>query len=552
MKKSLYNSRFVMTLITVCLIGGIMLGACDSITATAEATEPPPPPPTSTNTPLPPTNTPPPPTETPPNLSEIAEEIITDVGEVKAVYDGDPDRVVFIFAEDHGSLAGHVEGAIMLNRLYANYNVRHIGLEGWVADDPPMDLSWAHRPPPYVPGTPITDREDVLVYMLAEGELIPADFIGLVYEDVVVHGIDNAELYAVKLHASFFNVAFDYNYAVTAARMNDQDKQFWASLKASDEDQLARDYAINSSVEAQERIERMTSDISDTEFIEILDELVALVDELGLDLTPMPEAMQKLQEYMQVVSQRSNAMGSHLLELAMDYPGFIASFVGGMHADRIAEMLEEAGVSYVVIYPLSRSLEEDPSRLSAEAYARKEAGMSPGEDGTLGAVLDERKNPPPTGAQERVQYEQMMRELLQRGVMIWNEWLTVNYLMAQDMSAVDLLNKMNDLIDKDEAYSDLADKLSEKGFDICIKDFIDGGLVYYIEYPNGTWQKVQVMRTDKGEKQFKTLEEGLWEWADPLANPPEPPPEIPGYEDKNFVESCSGTVYSTGELTRIE
>jgi hypothetical protein len=355
----------------------------------------------------------------PPTLAEQAEMIVADVGEVKASFEGDPERVVYLFGEDHASIGGRLEIAMMMNRLYAQQGVRHLGLEGWMADDPPMDLTWAHRPPPYQPGTPITSREDVLVHMVKDGELNSAEFLGLVYDDVVVHGIDNPKLYAVTIEPEIWDTPYEYNYQIAISMMNDDDYDFWLDLIDDEEYQVAYDFAMKSVEYSQEMLERLEDKNSAEDFVLLLDELEVELEkwaeEYGNPIPPLLVSnMESLRDFMDIVIQRSEAMAANTLSLLDENPNQpIAFSTGLMHADRILEIFEEADITYVYIWPHALTLDEDPTRMSPEAFQSKEAGESPGEEGTIGALLRDSRNTPPTGEQVRVQQEEAIRELLQ-------------------------------------------------------------------------------------------------------------------------------------------
>ena len=80
------------------------------------------------------------------SFNAMAEAVAEDVGRILQVVEGDPQRMIFVFEERHDSILLQVEMAIMLDRLYAGYGMRHIGREALGADEGPLDLSWAHTP----------------------------------------------------------------------------------------------------------------------------------------------------------------------------------------------------------------------------------------------------------------------------------------------------------------------------------------------------------------------------------------------------------------------
>jgi hypothetical protein len=134
----------------------------------------------------------------PPTLHEIAEEVAADLGQVQTVVEGDSAGTIFALEERHDSRLVQVEIAMMLNRLYESHGLRTIGLEGLAATES-LDLSWGHWPSAYRPDQLITGREDVIVQMLRDGEISNAEMIGLIYSDVQIAGIEDAELYSIEM-----------------------------------------------------------------------------------------------------------------------------------------------------------------------------------------------------------------------------------------------------------------------------------------------------------------------------------------------------------------
>jgi len=360
------------------------------------------------------------PAETPPTLAELAEGVAGEEGVILFVEDHGSEEIVYIFEERHDSILGQVEIAMMLDTLYANHDLRIIGLEGLTVEDGPLDLSHMHGEPFYQPQQPITNREDVLVQTLQEGEISSAELLGLVYHDMVVAGIDNPELYAVSLDPMIWYTAHDHNYQIMSCEMSDEQFDFWSELMQKEEYQMAYDYALQNSEPGQEMLERINGKNSAEEYIEILDELEGEVEDCAEKYgNPIPPKMinelAALREYMDVVMARSEAMASAVVDLVEDQPGeSVAITVGLMHTARIAELISEAGVSVVVIRP--NSLEEDNTAglLSDEAYQRKQEGLSVSQNGLLNAVLDGRGKKPTTTADNGwYEFSVKLREILQ-------------------------------------------------------------------------------------------------------------------------------------------
>jgi len=352
-------------------------------------------------------------------LDDLAAQIADEVGVVKTVVETDAVPAIFVFEERHDSVLGQVEIGIMLNRLYTEYDLRHIGLEGHSAGVGPLGLDWAHSEPYYQAGEPITGREDVLVQLLQDGEISSAEFLGLVYHDVVVHGIDDPNLYGLETPPEAFYSPNDYLFYIAWAVMSDEDYSAFMALYDEEKYEEAFDYAMQTNeftAEINERISDRVDVLSLEGWLQVLDELAAQATEVGADIPPETEAgLAELGKYLEAGSQRSDAAVSYMLALASEYPEApIAMTVGAGHTERVVELLTEAGVSFAVIRAHSMEVESAAGLLSPEAYDRNLQGRAVAPDGTFSASLDGRdKKPPPTADGPRIKTEAVIRQVLQ-------------------------------------------------------------------------------------------------------------------------------------------
>lgn len=409
-------------------------------------------------------------------LEESAENIAADVGIVVDVIEGDPERVVYIFEERHNSILDQIQIAVMFNRLYAHQGLRHIGLEGAPVAGNAIALSWAHGGESYQPDQPITSREDVLVQMAQDGILNNAELIGLVYQDIQVHGIDDASLYALNLsNPNLWYVPYDYTYQIALIMMEEADLNAWKELMSANEAQMAFEFAMKTCPYGREVIERLRSGLSAEEFIELMDELVAKGDEevkkRGLKMNQtLIAAKDELLSHMEVVVARSEAMAAAMLELIDAHPGApLAMTTGDMHGDRIVEILAAAGISVVWLHPLALAEGEQVGLMSKEAFERFENGFSPTPDDSMGALLDGRKKPPPAPPQ-RISEEFRMRFFFQ----FWMD----QYLKGLKRF---LIEHHGFDSNRPETYSDALESFSN-----LTKDEITQGWTYYTAYaPHG-------------------------------------------------------------------
>jgi hypothetical protein len=376
------------------------------------------------------------PTESPMSLQEIGDQIAEDIGVVLKVSEGDPSRAVFVFEERHDSILGQIEIAVMFNRLYRDQNTRHIGLEGFSSEEGVLDLAWGHFGGTYTPGTPISVREDIFMYMARDGILNSAELTGLIYADVTIHGIDDAKLYAVSGEEINFDFPFYYLYNIAIQTMSDSEYSTFSDLYYQERYTEAFDFAIGTSEYAMSIFERLIS-ISDMaspeERYTIFEELQIKAAEVNVLINPEEEAdMEALKDYLLVVSQRSDAMVANLKTVLDANPGAIIPIsIGAAHTDRVIELLTEASIPFVVIQPKSLAEESVDGLYTEEAYARLERGLSPSPAGSLGAIIEGRKKPQPQSIREETILEAIIR--LSLGIAMENYEGTGDWLVTEGL-----------------------------------------------------------------------------------------------------------------------
>ncbi|MBI4786760.1 MAG: hypothetical protein HY782_06920 [Chloroflexi bacterium] len=391
-------------------------------------------PPTATR--VPPTATPVAPTATPTatptpiTLRGMADDITRGVGVVRQIVEGDPQKVVFVFEDWHRSRTDQVQIALMLNRLYTRFRLRHIGLEGAGADKGALNLAWAQRKPYYQPNQKITGREDVIVATLKDGEINSAEFMGLIYADVVVHGLEDPVLYAVEQTQDAMAAQNLYLREIAVPRMNREQRATYQALRDQNKLGDAFAFAVSTDKVASELWWRYTSGIivgfSVEEQIEVLDQIAQEAAKAGFKPTAREQqALRELYDYLRVVSARSDAMVANMLKVVAANPGapLALAGLGSDHVKRVAELLTQAGVSVVVIRSAARSeqtveaylkgTQSKAGQLSNEALARKYQGRSVAPAGTLGALLSGGRKPPPVADKEWYKRLERIREYVQ-------------------------------------------------------------------------------------------------------------------------------------------
>jgi hypothetical protein len=108
-------------------------------------------------------------------LSSIAAKIAPEVGQTR-VYPGNQGQPIFIFDERHDSYIMNLQESLALVRLYQNYGLRGVGLEGYIK---------THAIQPDLP-----HNEDLAFPLLKYGEISSAEFLYLSYSGVELHPIE--------------------------------------------------------------------------------------------------------------------------------------------------------------------------------------------------------------------------------------------------------------------------------------------------------------------------------------------------------------------------
>lgn len=350
------------------------------------------------------------------SVDKMANAITQKAGKVIQALSGDPNRVIILLEESHAFTLGQVESVIILNRLYSDYGIRTIGLEGLAAGQT-LDLAWAHRNPPYTPDKPITAREDVILQTLAEGDANSVEALGLIYNDVTIAGIDDAALYAVQPAPAIWNAPYDYLYTIALAEMTSAKiKSAWKKLVDQNDLQAAFDYAIQNDAWTQPLRQTLDDQAASAEgWQSIIQQVLAKSAELKVTISDEDAGnLKALQDYLNVVMQRSDAMAANLLKLSQANPGRpVPAVVGLMHAQRIEEKLHAAGVTLVEIRYNSQVSGSTAGAIQNEAYSRMDKGQSVQGAGTLAAMLDGRRKPAPRANQPWYFRQVLARQALQ-------------------------------------------------------------------------------------------------------------------------------------------
>ncbi|MBI4786753.1 MAG: hypothetical protein HY782_06885 [Chloroflexi bacterium] len=511
-------------------------------------------PPTATATRVPPTATPVPPTATPvPTLKDVAAKISDNMGKVIKVVEGDPKRMVYLFEERHDSILGQMEVAVMLNRLYEKYGLKHIGLEGRPVEKGPLNLAWAHTKPYYKPGDKITAREDVFVHTLMSGEISSAEFIGLIYNDVVVDGIDDAKLHAVTLAAEAGNAPVVYLINIAYARMNASQRSTFQVLLDQKKDEDAANYAVSVDrflTETYQRLSDPVNMISLEETLDLLDKIEAEAAKAGYKPTAKTqENFNAMRAWAKQMAQRSDLMVANILKVMAANPGApVAMTVGAGHTPRMMELLAKAGVAVAQIRPLSLATGSTIGLLSAEQYRWKQEGKTVAPAGSLSALLRGRNKPDPVTEDKHFGYTEFTKRAFQNlGDYAWKQMQAAKLNTADDQTRrawadaarQDLQNWVNDLMRYAVGIPDITG-MTITGINVDPGVFLSIGI--HVQLANGSFDASIAVKGGKPDVALtEFVEDKVTEMRkqDPT-KPTEPPKE------EQICDTTSVTVTKSG------
>src|ERR1017187_4142386 len=176
-----------------------------------------------------------------PRLNETATAVAKGVGTVGSAWNEGGKGTVFVFEEFHTSRVGQLQIAAMLLRQHDRQGVRKIGLEGAIQSARPIDATWYHNA---AGDGAKSAREDVAVRMLGEGEISSAEFMTILFPDVIAFGTEIASLYNTEL-TTRGNPKFDYLLAIAEKGLSQQDIRNVNSLLEKKQQKEALEYMLS-------------------------------------------------------------------------------------------------------------------------------------------------------------------------------------------------------------------------------------------------------------------------------------------------------------------
>src|SRR5262249_10492338 len=114
------------------------------------------------------------------DVASVAEDITKEAGVVQRISATGAKRPILIFEEVHTSRVGQIQIATMLLRLHDKYGLKKIALEGAIWSGHPLQMGWYQSA---AGGQLKSEKEDLAVRMLANGEISSSELIGMLFRD---------------------------------------------------------------------------------------------------------------------------------------------------------------------------------------------------------------------------------------------------------------------------------------------------------------------------------------------------------------------------------
>lgn len=341
---------------------------------------------------------------------DMLADVKAGVGVIPEIRAGSDAFRVCVLEERHTSVAGQLETALMMLRLYERHGLRHIALEGLTADAPFPATEWYRQL-----GGPEDEetRHEVLVGLLHNGEISAAELIAAAFPDVAVVAADDAAAYAIEetQAGSAAPTAYLYKIGLKSVR-----PEHAARLR-----QLSRQHKVARLVEfvisldgwAGERYGAMKSAARRASVEQRLRELKEIEGRAaftGAEITAEDRAaMAEARDFFEAGNRRSEAMARAVRELASEAP-LVALNSGTEHTEAVCRLLADAGLAYAVLSP--SALYEDRGRgdIGEEGFGKQGQTLSvAGAGGGLRDLLGGRKKPPPVLGKTWLKAEAQLR-----------------------------------------------------------------------------------------------------------------------------------------------
>jgi hypothetical protein len=319
------------------------------------------------------------------DVETIAHSICKEVCNIGEVFMGTKGVPILIFEENHLSRAGQIQQAIAMVRLYKQYKLRHIGLEGYLKEDRKIKTDWFDRA---ARGLALTKKTDIAVRLIKEGEISSAEFMKLAYKDISLHPIETIIEYSVELDKDVNSPSTLYLLKIAYKSLRQEHLQKlqtlqndFEKLEGEEKEKKRRemfDYILSTDAWVQEKYKSLSGHsvfkkITLEQLVSIVKDIKNRANELSVEFTAKEE--EAMDDYIRYLHSRDIASITMVrsVEKIADQSGVsvVAMTVGAAHTEKICKLLKASGRPYAVVTPLSFSFSRKKGDLTIKMLNRK-------------------------------------------------------------------------------------------------------------------------------------------------------------------------------------
>jgi len=335
-------------------------------------------------------------------VKAISQSVSQGLGTVTRLGEGTKGSPIIVLEETHTSLSGQLEQAIVLVRLYEQFGLRDIALEGYLKERPPITTEWFSKAGR---GLTVIERSSVAAQMLSEGEISAAEFMKLTYDDIILHPIETLAEHAVELNKEASTITLTYLIKIAQNSLQESHVPKMKELEreiqnASGNGKMLK---INELLDFIMSVDAWTkskySELKDTNRLKSItaEKFLADVEEIdrrarSANVQLEKEEMKAMEENLKFWRGRKDASRTMIAETCRiaDRPGvkLIALNIGAAHTDGMVAMLSNDKRAFAVIQTMALSGDRSTTRGEIETLNRKYKGLSIFNEGITKELLE--------------------------------------------------------------------------------------------------------------------------------------------------------------------
>ncbi|MDR2014467.1 MAG: hypothetical protein LBP99_02430 [Azoarcus sp.] len=318
------------------------------------------------------------------NAKDVAKNVAKDVGTVKqtsSVVKGVP---IIVLDETHTLRVGQIEHAIVLNRLYWDYQLRDIALEGYLLERPDaVDTKWFKET---TSGLETIDRARLAGQWLYDGEISAAEFIKLVFDDIKLHPIEVLADRGSELSEAAMGAPSRYLLTIAQLSLKESHRRELEGLRRKldnapeNQKQAAAqkyvDFILSADPWTAKKDKELTAAMKDLSLEKMLTAIEEIDQRAKQENAPLDaddrKAMAEAQKFWRGRVTASTTMLKNTIRIANGASvKIVAMNVGAAHTDGMVTMLTEQKRPFAVIHPLPMKPANSNDDMGFDAFQRK-------------------------------------------------------------------------------------------------------------------------------------------------------------------------------------